>query len=246
MTDAFWIKWTNPGSKNFVDILGSFLFAEEVSGREITHPMQSPRGDTFWARCNLQVAGNSATLIYPADERWWAGTTKIAFANNKRQTIKNVLWAEEGEEKFENLHPKFGRVVNADVQDEVERWVRMGKIAVRRQQAAFSAKVREAYGRKCAVTGCSTSEALEAAHIRVEKGVDMNDLNNGILLRADVHALFDAGLITLAENGESVQVKKELLSDATYQSLDGKRVFRPSHGPPSKANIVHHRRRFAY
>jgi len=67
------------------------------------------------------------------------------------------------------------------------------------------------------------AEALQAAHIKVKKGFDDNHPTNGILLRADIHALFDAGLITLTEDGTSVQViEKDLLKDAVYGCLDGK------------------------
>ncbi len=55
--------------------------------------------------------------------------------------------------------------------------------------------------------------------MRIEEGVDFNGLKNGTLLRADIHALFDAGLITLTEDGMRIQVRHELLSDPTYRFL---------------------------
>jgi len=57
------------------------------------------------------------------------------------------------------------------------------------------------YQGRCAVTGCVTPEALEAAHILRFNNKDLNDPANGILLRKDIHVLLDSWLITLSEDG---------------------------------------------
>ena len=246
MTDTFQIKWTDPKSGYYVDILDTQFFAQKGSGREITHPIKRPNGSVFWGKCTIQVRGNIATLIYPEDDRWYDGTTKIIFTNNRRETIEEVLWADTDSDGFSNLRPIFERITNSEAQDEVARLVTLGKIARRPDQTLFSEKVREAYDGKCAVTGCSTPAALEAAHIQVNRGKDLNHLENGILLRADIHALFDAGLITLTEDGAHIQARKELLLDITYQTLDNKKVCQPNHGGPSTTNIKSHRARFCF
>jgi hypothetical protein len=130
-------------------------------------------------------------------------------------------------------------------QSEVSRLVTLGKIASRPNQSIFSAKVRRAYQGKCAVTGCTTSEALEAAHINITDGLDDNDLRNGILLRADVHALFDRGLIALTLDGSRIETRAKL-SDSSYEFLRTIRVSRPKDSPPSEANIRHHRLRVGF
>jgi hypothetical protein len=91
--------------------------------------------------------------------------------------------------------------------NEITRLLRLGSIASRPSQAIFSANVRRAYKGKCAITGCETSEVLEAAHIKVVEGADDNDLRNGILLRADIHALFDRGLIALTLDANRICAK---------------------------------------
>jgi putative restriction endonuclease len=63
-------------------------------------------------------------------------------------------------------------------------------------QSSFRVMVTDAYKRRCAITGESTLLALEAAHIvpyAEEQG--SHDVRNGLLLRADFHRLFDAGLV---------------------------------------------------
>lgn len=68
-------------------------------------------------------------------------------------------------------------------------------------QSSFRVLVTDAYKRRCAITGENTLLALEAAHVvpyANEKG--SHDVRNGLLLRADFHRLFDAGLVTVNQD----------------------------------------------
>lgn len=67
--------------------------------------------------------------------------------------------------------------------------------SVRLGQAAFKALVQEAYGRRCAVTGDKIVPVLQAAHIRPVTHNGENRVDNGLLLRSDVHTLFDRGYL---------------------------------------------------
>lgn len=92
----------------------------------------------------------------------------------------------------------------AAVEDaEFERRVaRFTKVQVRTEQATFREAVFRAFGGKCAVSGCDVPEALEAAH---RTGRDWrqghNSAMDGILLRRDLHALYDAGLLRIGASG---------------------------------------------
>lgn len=66
---------------------------------------------------------------------------------------------------------------------------------VRVGQTAFKALVQEAYGRRCAVTGAKIVPVLQAAHIRPVTSDGENRVDNGLLLRSDVHTLFDRGYL---------------------------------------------------
>ena len=156
---------------------------------------------------------------------------------------------------------KSDKLFQQGAEEEVSRRERLGTTSSRPAQVDFSVRLRRAYNGKCAVTGSTTSEALEAAHIRVNERKhvgdgttfkdDDNNLENGILLRADIHALFDRGLIALSQDGTKIDVNdhspdKTFLSDKTYQFLENVRVSRPSRSPPSRQNITTHRRRFGF
>jgi hypothetical protein len=136
--------------------------------------------------------------------------------------------------------------IGAAVQEEMtERKKRLAEQATRPDQATFSDAVRQNYGNVCAVTGCTTRAALDAAHIRVEDGKDDNSSENGILLRKDVHALFDAHLVTLTEDASRVETSLKLTDHPGYSFLRSASVASPACGPrPSIENIRHHRARF--
>jgi putative restriction endonuclease len=64
-------------------------------------------------------------------------------------------------------------------------------------QGAFRVLVTDAYERRCAVTGEKTLPVLEAAHIKPYSTNGPHRINNGLLLRSDLHKLFDAGYVTV-------------------------------------------------
>lgn len=64
-------------------------------------------------------------------------------------------------------------------------------------QGAFRLMVTDAYDRHCAVTGEKTLPVLQAAHIRPVCDGGTHRVDNGLLLRSDVHTLFDRGFVTV-------------------------------------------------
>ena len=96
----------------------------------------------------------------------------------------------------------------------------------RRGQPAFRARLIDAYGGRCAVTGCDAVAALEAAHIVPcgERGTD--DVTNGLLLRADIHTLFDLDLIGI--DPETLKVRLgPALRDTAYRDLEDRLLTLP-------------------
>lgn len=97
-------------------------------------------------------------------------------------------------------------------------------VVIRRGRQAFRAGLLRAYRGRCVVTGTNLEVILEAAHISPYKGDHTDRLDNGLLLRADIHTLFDLHLLTIAASDYTVRVTPRLHSDQAYQSLDGRQL----------------------
>jgi putative restriction endonuclease len=94
-------------------------------------------------------------------------------------------------------------------------------------QGAFRVLVTESYGRRCAITGERTLPVLEAAHIRPYADSGPHLINNGILLRSDLHTLFDAGYLTLTEKYHievSKKIREEYENGKDYYLFHGRPV----------------------
>lgn len=70
-------------------------------------------------------------------------------------------------------------------------------VVVRQGQGIFRARLLQVYSQRCAVTAEKSLPALEAAHIQPYQGPESNHVQNGILMRADFHKLYDTGYITV-------------------------------------------------
>ncbi|MEZ5080348.1 MAG: HNH endonuclease signature motif containing protein [Thermoleophilia bacterium] len=93
-------------------------------------------------------------------------------------------------------------------------------IIQRRGQARFRGQLVRAYDGACAMSGCGITEVLEAAHITPYLGPETNRPQNGLLLRADLHTLFDLGLIAIEPHTMKVHLAPTL-RDSEYGRLAG-------------------------
>jgi putative restriction endonuclease len=97
-------------------------------------------------------------------------------------------------------------------------------------QGAFRVLVTDVYGRRCAITQERTLPALEAAHIRPYGFGGEHDARNGLLLRRDIHSLFDAGYVTVTPKFHfevSHRIREEYENGKHYYALHGERIFIP-------------------
>jgi putative restriction endonuclease len=97
-------------------------------------------------------------------------------------------------------------------------------------QRSFRAILMEAYGRQCAVTGERALPTLEAAHIQPFGMSEVHDLRNGLLLRSDVHRLYDAGYLTITREYEveaSDRIRTVFGGGEGYIALNGRRISLP-------------------
>ena len=102
---------------------------------------------------------------------------------------------------------------------------RTAEVRARHSQQAFRKMVLTAYGSMCAVTGSREVKVLDAAHIRPYDGPLSDRICNGICLRADIHKLFDAGLISFTADFR-VHVSNRVVDDR-YRAYHGQQLRLP-------------------
>lgn len=148
------------------------------------------------------------------------GTTKNVVAASRGVSEIDGLFQREQEkaEKHNVFDPK-------SVRDARQRAIR--QMVQRRGQPQFRKRLLEIYGGRCAVTGCNVEKALEAVHIVPYKGSDTNHISNGLLLRADLHILFDCALIAIDPSNMRI-VMSPMLAESSYSDLAGKSLVLPA------------------
>jgi hypothetical protein len=133
-----------------------------------------------------------------------AGALKVRRALGEKISAKDV---------FDPRHPPDGR--------EYDR-----RAILRRQgQPAFRLALLRAYDGKCAVTGCGVVEVLQAAHIIPYRGPATDRVENGLLLRSDIHDLFDLGKLDFDDEWR-VRLHDDLRG-SLYEELEGRTVRLP-------------------
>ncbi|MCW5697664.1 MAG: HNH endonuclease [Bauldia sp.] len=97
-------------------------------------------------------------------------------------------------------------------------------------QGAFRLTVTDTYGRACAVTGGKVLPALDAAHIRPYAAGGVHEVRNGLLLRRDIHSVFDAGYVTIDDSRFVVsdRVKTDFNNGNEYRRLHGQLLNLPA------------------
>jgi putative restriction endonuclease len=115
-----------------------------------------------------------------------------------------------------------------DPKDDYDARLRVFRqIVARRGQSAFREALLEAYQGRCAITGCDAAAALEGAHLRPYRGPDSNAVTNGLLLRADIHTLFDLRLLAPDPGTRNIVVSK-LLAGTQYELLSACQLADPA------------------
>jgi putative restriction endonuclease len=131
--------------------------------------------------------------------------------------------------------PKYGNAIL--------RKVRLG-------QGAFRVLITDAYSRRCSITGEKTLPVLEAAHIKPYAISGPHFISNGLLLRSDLHKLFDTGYITITKDLKvevSKRIREEFENGKEYYQYQGKELaFLPSRlmDKPDQKYIEWHNNQF--
>jgi hypothetical protein len=120
----------------------------------------------------------------------------------------------------------------------------MQALVLREGQMQFRRGLLDEYAGACAISGCNVEALLEAAHIIPYLGPHTNDVSNGLLLRADLHKLFDLHMFRIDPQTHTVHLCDEL-KISEYASMEGRRLraTKSPSGAPATASLLHHEER---
>lgn len=127
---------------------------------------------------------------------------------------------------------------------------RTALVKVRPDQQAFREIVTQAYDRKCAISGEKTLPVLEAAHIQPYSAAGPSIVSNGLLLRSDLHRLFDQHYLTINADKLVVEVspriREEFSNGVAYYQYHGQKLRRPHEKAegPAQQFLRQHNERF--
>ncbi len=158
----------------------------------------------------------------------------------------HLLWQQLAE-RLQALRPKLynaGPALSAAA--ESARFGSPTIVLPRLGQGSFRVLITEAYTRRCVITRERTLPVLEAAHICPFANGGAHELSNGLLLRSDLHTLFDRGYLGIDPKQRRVMVssriREEFENGKDYYSLDGRPVAPPvdKSAVPATDNLLYH------
>jgi putative restriction endonuclease len=153
----------------------------------------------------------------------------------------------DGKYIWESIQERTGTISHSPgYQEEQSRYGEPVLVYPRLGQGGFRILVTDNYNRRCAITGERTLPALDAAHIRPYSDGGLHAVSNGLLLRRDIHSLFDSGYVTVTPDYRfevSRRIKEEFENGRDYYALKGRLLsvpesayFRPDHAALSWHN----------
>lgn len=169
------------------------------------------------------------------DERDWI-PAPADFARNVVQGKTYDSAAGEGKRLWERVLLAAGARAIGERQATVEPLVASERYGAptltlpRLGQGSFRVIVTDAYDRRCSMTGERTLPVLQAAHIRPYGLGGPHDPRNGLLLRSDLHTLFDRGYVTVTPELKvevSNRIREESENGRDYYKLHGQSLREP-------------------
>lgn len=158
-----------------------------------------------WSKSIVQ--GKSYDTSEPIGQALWSKVEALLKTYLKGSPV------EEESRIMQEDEPRYG--------ESILRKVRIG-------QGAFRILVTDAYTRRCSISGEKTLPVLEAAHIKPYALAGPHSISNGLLLRSDVHKLFDSGYLTITPELKvevSKRIKEEFQNGKEYYQFHGKELL---------------------
>jgi HNH endonuclease len=203
---------------------------EEMRTRVEKYRNASSRHDDYTIGCRIVVQP-----VFLSEDQWIPQPESRARSIVVGKTYSTDdpeglgLW-EKLTEAGARLHMAAQSVAIPGFSDEQLRYGEPTLLVPRLGQGTFRVAVTDAYRRRCAVWGGKVLPALDAAHIKPYALGGTHDVSNGLLLRRDIHSLFDSGYVTVDEQYRFVvseRVKSEFNNGEEYRRLHGARLGLP-------------------
>ena len=167
------------------------------------------------------------------------------FAPNITRFKRYNTGNQEGFELWKAVQDRLAVYNGRLIAEERPRYGTPQLVTPRLGQGGFRVVVTDIYGRRCAVTKERTLPALDAAHIQPFHTGGSHEASNGLLLRKDIHSLFDAGYVTVTPSLDfevSSSIREEFENGRDYYALHGTRIIPPvnSHFHPDPEKLAWH------
>jgi putative restriction endonuclease len=208
------MAWAAFGEKNgSPDFLS---FEQTILSHRETAEKTNPLGCTvlvepfFWPR--------DLWIPIPAG---WSGNIVAGKTYDTETQVGQNLWSQV-RERLQSI--SAGDRWTLGEESPADRYGQPHLVKPRLGQGSFRIAVADVYQRRCAITGEKTLPALEASHIQPYSKLGPHFTNNGILLRSDLHNLFDQGYLTVTLDYRvevSGRIRKEFENGRYYYSLHG-------------------------
>lgn len=187
--------------------------AEKLTGEELRKVSMAGISRSYYVRYQDKIISLKAVLrlAYIRAGKKWDGPQSDAAARQLRNA-------------FDILH-----ITDATERERLERQRETATRWARPKQREFRLLLLELYESRCAVTGCTVLDAIDAAHIIGVDGEGEDIKSNGIILRADVHRLFDNDLMAINPETGKLHFRDECKAD--YAEYEGSVLNFPRFGP---------------
>lgn len=198
-------------------------------------------GSVEFKHCNISTVLRDLDLTYidgykPRENKQQALSDAVEeYLKQFPDVAHNVaLGPDESYDPFDILEP-----VSDDPSERI--WQ---SIKARRGQKDFRIALSKLYGETCAITGHGPKDVLEAAHIQPHSVDGRNSIDNGLLLRADIHTLFDLNLISVEPKTLKIVISSQL-EGSPYVDLKGRLLRkRTNDSRPSDFYLAEHFAKF--
>lgn len=199
------------------------------------------RTDTGHANDQLIRSGRGTGVLYSVYDPRVDGIWELADSGGGKLRPRLIVAADRLE--LDQAHQEAEAAGMVDPSEDNRRRT-MAAIVQRDGQPAFRNALLDAYDRTCAISGCKVEALLEAAHIIPYRGAQTNLVENGLLLRADLHKMFDLHLFRIDPLARTLHLSA-LLVASEYAWMEGMqmRMPRDQRQAPLAQSLEHHQER---